>query len=40
MKKHICKTCNSKHWNYLNAMECCDDIKIKESREKWGKTHE
>jgi len=30
--KYICRICGGKHWHPLNAIECCDDIKMEEHR--------
>ena len=32
-KEYICRIYGGKHWHPLNAVECCDDIKIEKKIE-------
>ena len=31
---YICKKCKSHNWNYLNAIECCQDLSDEEIEKK------
>ena len=31
-EEYVCRICKGKHWCWLNAVECCDDIKLEERR--------